>query len=390
MSFERPYEGLKVVDLSQGLAGPYCGMLMAQQGADVIKIEPQGGDWARLIGGVYGDHTAYSIVANCGKRAMAMNLKAAPSREITDKLIAEADVFIEGYRPGVAERLGYGYEALSAVNPGLIYISVSGFGQCGPMRDRPAMDPMLQAFSGFVAENTGTDGIPHHTPVSYFDMSTGLYAQQALAGALYARKDGAPGRKIEVSLLEAAASIQAVRLLSGYRTGPRRSSTAPSGTFKTRDGHIQINIVRDREFETFCALLALDDLWATEKYRTIAGRLEDIDFLNDYVRRVTENWTAEDLSNLLSEAGLQNEVVQTYRDLVRHPQAEAVGVFSWLQQAGANDPWPVPNIPGMPAFEPGSALAQSPTVGEHTRQILEELGYGADEIDGFYANGVVA
>ena len=105
MSFERPYEGLKVVDLSQGLAGPYCGMLMAQQGADVIKIEPQGGDWARLIGGVYGDHTAYSIVANCGKRAMAMNLKAAPSREITDKLIAEADVFIEGYRPGVAERL---------------------------------------------------------------------------------------------------------------------------------------------------------------------------------------------------------------------------------------------------------------------------------------------
>ncbi|HAR53894.1 CoA transferase [Roseovarius nubinhibens] len=390
MSFERPYEGLKVVDLSQGLAGPYCGMLMAQQGADVIKIEPQGGDWARLIGGVYGDHTAYSIVANCGKRAMAMNLKAAPSREITDKLIAEADVFIEGYRPGVAERLGYGYEALSAVNPGLIYISVSGFGQCGPMRDRPAMDPMLQAFSGFVAENTGTDGIPHHTPVSYFDMSTGLYAQQALAGALYARKDGAPGRKIEVSLLEAAASIQAVRLLSGYRTGPRRSSTAPSGTFKTRDGHIQINIVRDREFETFCTLLALDDLWATEKYRTIAGRLEDIDFLNDYVRRVTENWTAEDLSNLLSEAGLQNEVVQTYRDLVRHPQAEAVGVFSWLQQAGANDPWPVPNIPGMPAFEPGSALAQSPTVGEHTRQILEELGYGADEIDGFYADGVVA
>lgn len=390
MSFERPYEGLKVVDLSQGLAGPYCGMLMAQQGADVIKIEPQGGDWARLIGGVYGDHTAYSIVANCGKRAMAMNLKAAPSREITDKLIAEADVFIEGYRPGVAERLGYGYEALSAVNPGLIYISVSGFGQCGPMRDRPAMDPMLQAFSGFVAENTGTDGIPHHTPVSYFDMSTGLYAQQALAGALYARKDGAPGRKIEVSLLEAAASIQAVRLLSGYRTGPRRSSTAPSGTFKTRDGHIQINIVRDREFETFCTLLALDDLWATEKYRTIAGRLEDIDFLNDYVRRVTENWTAEDLSKLLSEAGLQNEVVQTYRDLVRHPQAEAVGVFSWLQQAGANDPWPVPNIPGMPAFEPGSALAQSPTVGEHTRQILEELGYGADEIDGFYADGVVA
>ena len=139
MSFERPYEGLKVVDLSQGLAGPYCGMLMAQQGADVIKIEPQGGDWARLIGGVFGDHTAYSIVANTGKRALAMNLKSEPSGEIVDKLIAQADVFIEGYRPGVAERLGYGYERLRALNPGLIYVSVSGFGQCGPMRDRPEM-----------------------------------------------------------------------------------------------------------------------------------------------------------------------------------------------------------------------------------------------------------
>ncbi|RJE79606.1 CaiB/BaiF CoA-transferase family protein [Paracoccus sp. JM45] len=390
MSFERPYEGLKVVDLSQGLAGPYCGMLMAQQGADVIKIEPQGGDWARLIGGVYGDHTAYSIVANMGKRALAVNLKAAPSGKIVDTLIADADVFIEGYRPGVAERLGYGWDRLHALNPGLIYISVSGFGQCGPMRDRPAMDPMLQAFSGFVAENTGTDGTPHHTPVSYFDMSTGLYAQQALAAALYARRDGAEGRKIEVSLLEAAASIQAVRLLSGFRSGPRRASTAPSGTFKTSDGHIQINIVRDREFETLCELLKLDDLWQNLSYRTIAGRLEHIDELNDHLRRITMRWKAAELSELLSSAGLQNEVVQTYRDLVNHPQAEAVGVFSWLQQAGANDPWPVPNIPGMPAFTPDDRLARSPMVGQHTRQILGELGYAPDQIDAFYAQGVVA
>ncbi|SNT72819.1 CaiB/BaiF CoA transferase family protein [Paracoccus seriniphilus] len=390
MSFEKPYEGLKVVDLSQGLAGPYCGMLMAQQGADVIKIEPQGGDWARLIGGVYGDHTAYSIVANMGKRALAVNLKSEPSGQIVDRLIADADVFIEGYRPGVAERLGYGYDRLQALNPGLIYVSVSGFGQCGPMRDRPAMDPMLQAFSGFVAENTGMDGTPHHTPVSYFDMSTGLYAQQALAAALYARRDGAEGRKIEVSLLEAAASIQAVRLLSGYRTGPRRASTAPSGTFRTSDGHIQINIVRDHEFETFCKLLDLDELWQNQKYRSIAGRLEDIDILNDHVRAITEGWKAAELSDLLSGAGLQNEVVQTYRDLVRHPQAEAVGVFSWLQQEGADDPWPVPNIPGLPAFVPGDAAAQSPRVGQHTRQILTELGYAKDQIDALYAQGVVA
>ena len=231
MSFERPYEGLKVVDLSQGLAGPYCGMLMAQQGADVIKVEPQGGDWARLIGGVYGDHTAYSIVANMGKRAISLNLKQAEGKAVADQLIRDADVFIEGYRPGVAERLGFAYEMLAENNRGLIYISISGYGASGPMRDRPAMDPMLQAFSGFVHENTGMDGISRHTPVSYFDMATGLYATQSLAGTLYARRDHDKGRKIEVSLMEGAGAIQAVRLLSGYRGGVRKASTAPSGTF---------------------------------------------------------------------------------------------------------------------------------------------------------------
>ncbi|MGJ8609570.1 MAG: CaiB/BaiF CoA transferase family protein [Octadecabacter sp.] len=390
MSFERPYEGLKVVDLSQGLAGPYCGMLMAQQGADVIKIEPQGGDWARLIGGVFGDHTAYSIVANMGKRAISLNLKDDDAKAITDKLIAEADVFIEGYRPGVAQRLGFGYDRLSVVNPGLIYVSISGFGNSGPLRDKPAMDPMLQAFSGFVHENTGMDGIAHHTPVSYFDMATGLYASQSLAGALYARRDHDRGRKIEVSLMEGAGAIQAVRLLSGYRGGARKASTAPSGTFQTKDGYIQINIVRDPEFATLCDVLKLDDLWAETKFHTIAGRLENITYLNDYVREITKTWDADALSAVLTKAGLQNIPVQSYRDFVDHPQSKEIGVFSWLDQAGSDDPWPVPNIPGMPDFTVGEVLAQSPTVGQHTRAVLTELGYQKPEIDRLYDSGIVA
>lgn len=390
MSFERPYEGLKVIDLSQGLAGPYCGMLMAQQGADVIKVEPANGDWARLIGEVVGEHTAYSIVANMGKRAISLNLKAPKAKEITDKMIAEADVFIEGYRPGVAERLGFGYERLSELNPGLIYVSISGYGQSGPMRDRPAMDPMLQAFSGFVSENTGLDGISHHTPVSYFDMATGLYATQSLAGALYARLTHKKGRKIEISLMEGAAAIQAVRLISGYRGGPRKASTAPGGTFKTRDGYIQINIVRDPEFAKFCDALKLDDLWAMTRFHQIAGRLKEMDFLNDYVRAIAVKWDAQELSDVLSAAGLQNEIVQSYRDFVEHPQAEEIGVFAWLDQAGGDDPWPVPNIPGLPDFTVGEVRSQSPTVGQHTRDVLEGLGYDAPEIDRLYANEIVA
>ena len=390
MSFDRPYEGLKVVDLSQGLAGPYCGMLMAQQGADVVKVEPQGGDWARLIGDVYGDHTAYSIVANMGKRAISLNLKQEEAKKITDRLVEDADVFIEGYRPGVAERLGYGYERLSKMNPGLIYVSISGFGQSGPLRDKPAMDPMLQAFSGFVDENTGMDGIAHHTPVSYFDMATGLYASQALAGALYARRDHEVGRKIQISLMEGAGAIQAVRLLSGYRSGARKASTAPSGTFQTKDGYIQINIVRDPEFAAFCEILELDDLWAETKFRTIAGRLKKIDYLNDYVRNVTQKWTAEELSAVLTTVGIQNIEVQSYRDFVDHPQAREIGVFSELLQAGSDELWPVPNIPGLPDFTVGEVLAQSPTVGQHTRNVLDELGYKSPEIDRLYAENIVA
>ena len=390
MSFDHPYEGLKIVDLSQGLAGPYCGMLMAQQGADVIKIEPKGGDWARLIGGVYGDHTAYSIVANMGKRAISLNLKEDDARKITDALIKEADVFIEGYRPGVAQRLGYGYERLAELNPALIYVSISGYGQSGPMRDRPAMDPMLQAFSGFVHENTGMDGISHHTPVSYFDMATGLYATQSIAGALYARRDVGKGRKIEISLMEGAGAIQAVRLLSGFRAGPRKASTAPSGTFSTTDGYIQINIVRDPEYATFCKLLKLDDLWAITKFHSIAGRLKEIEYLNEYVRNITRSWKASELSAVLSEAGLQNEVVQSYREFVEHPQAKEIGVFAWLDQAGSDDPWPIPNIPGLPEFTVGDVLARSPTIGQHTRVVLDELGYDEEEIARLYDNGVVA
>ena len=132
MNFDRPYEGLRVVDMSQGVAGPYCGMLLAQNGADVVKIEPSDGDWARHLGEEYGDHTAFSIAANLGKRSIVVDLKHVDSREIVDRMIANADIFIEGFRPGVTERLGYSYERLRQLNEKLIYVSVSGFGQAGP------------------------------------------------------------------------------------------------------------------------------------------------------------------------------------------------------------------------------------------------------------------
>lgn len=387
-----PYTGIKVVDMSQGVAGPYCGMLLAQNGADVIKIEPGGdGDWSRILGQTYGDHTAFSIAANLGKRSIVMDLKHEASREIVDKMVAEADVFIEGFRPGVTDRLGYSYERLKANNPKLIYVSVSGFGQNGPMRERPAMDPMLQAFTGFMSENKGADGLPHRTPVIFFDMSTALYAQQAVASTLFAQRvqGMAHGRRIEISLMESAAAIQAIRVMSGYREGPFKIAAAPSGTFTTQDGWLQIIVVKDQEMRKFANALGHPEWGDDPRFSTGAARREYVDLLTGMVREILATNTTAHWQAILSEVGLQNEAVQAYPEFVEHPQTKAMETIAWLTAAGSPDPWPVPNIPGMPKFQPDTALATSPTKGQHTRDIMLEYGYDAAEIDKLIADGVV-
>jgi hypothetical protein len=156
MSYDAPFAGLKVVDLSQGVAGPYCGMLLAQHGADVIKVEPTGeGDWSRTLGRRYGGHTAYSIPTNLGKRSIALDLKSDEGKDVLWRLIGGADVLLEGFRPGVLDRLGFGYAAVAKREPRILYLSVSGFGQTGPLAGRPAMDPVLQAFTGLMMDNKG-------------------------------------------------------------------------------------------------------------------------------------------------------------------------------------------------------------------------------------------
>ena len=181
MGYDAPFAGITVLDLSQGIAGPYCGIMLAQQGADVIKVEPVvGGDWARQLGIIYDDQTAYSITGNLGKRSLALDLKSEVGKGILKKLAETADVFMEGFRPGVAARLGFGYEAVSDTNPSVIYLSVSGFGQTGPLAERPALDPALQALTGMMNSNIGEDGVPHRIMFIPVDMATGLYSFQAL------------------------------------------------------------------------------------------------------------------------------------------------------------------------------------------------------------------
>ena len=380
MSYERPYEGLKVIDFSQGVAGPYCGMILAQYGAEVIKIEPKDGDWARNLGQEYGQHSAFSVTANLGKKSIVFDLKNKKSQPILDKFIKECDVFIEGFRPGVIERLGYGYERLKNINPKLIYLSISGFGQKGPMSTKPAMDPVLQAFTGFMSENKGPDDIPHRTPVIIFDMTTALYAAQLIGSTLYARMKEELGKKIEVSLMEAAAAMQSIRLMSGYMEGPYTHASSPSGTFQTKDGWIQIIVVKNHEFTKFCNAVGWEDFLTDKRFSTNSVRRKHEAILTTKVQKLFITKTTEYWKSLLNKFEVQNEKVQNYREFVESEQTKALELISWLDQPTTNQTWPVPNLPGMPKLFSGSKLSIAPSLGQHTVEIMKSFDYDTDFI----------
>ena len=389
MSYEKPYEGLKVIDFSQGVAGPYCGMLLAQYGAEVIKIEPKDGDWARNLGQEYGQHSAFSVTANLGKKSIVFDLKNKKSQPILDKIINECDVFIEGFRPGVIERLGYGYERLKNINSKLIYLSISGFGQKGPMSAKPAMDPVLQAFTGFMSENKGPDDIPHRTPVIIFDMTTALYATQLVSSALFARIKEDIGKKIEVSLMEAAAAMQSIRLMSGYMEGPYTHASSPSGTFQTKDGWIQIIVVKNHEFTKFCNAVGWVNFLTDKRFLNNSLRRKHEAILTKEVQKLFIKETTEYWKNLLNKFEVQNEKVQNYREFVDSEQTKELELISWLDQPTTDQSWPVPNIPGMPKLVSGSKLSIAPSLGQHTKEIILQLGYSEKSIAKLFDEEVI-
>ena len=389
MSYQKPYKGLKVIDFSQGVAGPYCGMLLAQHGAEVIKIEPKDGDWARNLGQEYGEHSAFSVAANLGKKSITIDLKNKKSQSILDKIIKQSDIFIEGFRPGVITRLGYDYDRLKKINPKLIYLSISGFGQTGPMSHKPAMDPVLQAFTGFMSENKGPDDIPHRTPVIIFDMTTALYATQLISASLYVRTNEKFGRKIEISLMEAAAAMQSIRLMSGYMEGPYTHASSPSGTFKTKDGWIQIIVVKNHEFIKFCNAVGWKKFINDKRFVTNAERRKHEAILSREVQKLFIKEKTDYWKNLLNDYEVQNEKVQNYKEFIESEQTKALNLISWLKQPTTGTLWPVPNIPGMPKLEDSDKFSKAPSLGQHSKEILKSLGYTDSQIENFISEQVI-
>ena len=388
MSYDAPFAGLKVVDLSQGIAGPYCAMLLAQHGANVIKVEGIGeGDWARVLGTRYGGHTAFSIIGNLGKRSIAVDLKSVDGKAVLWRLLDGADVFIEGFRPKVIDRLGFGYSAVSARVPRLLYLSISGFGQTGPLAERPAMDPVLQAYTGLMSENMGEDGIPHRVPVIVIDMSTALYAYQALASALYARRDEARGRYIDVSLMQAAAALQSIRMMASHLDG---GTTRASGVFATADGWMTVATVADRDWRSLCEAMEQPALADDPRFSTLAARTANVEALYAVMRPAlaAQPWAV--WNERLTRLRVMHERLNSYADFLAQPHVKESGLIRWLVQANLNQPVPVPALPGTPAPIDGSPRGTAPLPGQHTQSLLAEHGYGADEIERLLSQGAVA
>ena len=385
-----PFEGVKVLDLSQGVAGPYCGMHFARNGADVIKLEPPGtGCWSRQLGKAIGDQTAHSVVVHRGKRSLAVDLKSPEGLEIAKKLAAECNVMIQNYRVGKLAKLGLDYDSVAKVNPKVIYVAVTGFGQEGPRRNQPATDSVMQAYTGMMSINRDINGLPQRINMLAIDFSTGLYAFQAAAAALYGQAMKGKGKLIETSLLESAMVFQEAAIMESHLQGGEAEPIGmPVGSFKTKDGFMSINARRDPHFKSFCTVIDREEWIDDPRFVGARERVANREFLLSEIRPIIENKTSDEWNKLISEADILNAKVQTHLDLFKDTQVQAVNAIRWVE----NDTLgriPMATVPGQPIPKTGDRLSHSPHLGEHNEAVLAELGYGAPEIEALKAKGVV-
>ncbi len=375
--FKPAFDGLRVIDLTQGLAGPYCAMLMAQNGADVVKVEPPEGDWSRRLGVPAGpDRSAAYVASNRGKRAIVADLKSSEGVEIVRALTRGADVFMESNRAGVAERLGLGYEALRAENENLIYMSITGFGQTGPYAGRPATDAILQAFSGLMMSNPDNDGAPKRIEFPVPDYTTGLIAYQTLVTALYGRAVHGGGRRLDVSLMQAMLLFQQQGLIAREidPTPPRGSPLPPTGTYTAADGYINISVVREKFFRSLCAVLGLSDMVDDERFDSIEGRRAHVEELLPPIERAVAARHLSDLAEAFAVADVPYAIVNDYQDAARDGHVAAVGGVAWQPLDGVPD-LPFVNVPGCMPLKLNDNRARVPGLDGDRTEILAELNF---------------
>jgi crotonobetainyl-CoA:carnitine CoA-transferase CaiB-like acyl-CoA transferase len=363
-------------------------MLLAVYGADVIKVEPPEGDWSRFLGTTYGSHTTLSAVYNRGKRSLCLDLKQEDGIALAKRLTRDSDVLIEGFRPGVAERLGLGYQELSRDNPRLIYLSVSGFGQSGPYSKRPGSDSVAQAFSGLVSVNPGNDGTPHRVGTPISDVVTGVYAFQAIATTLFARTSTGTGRWIDVNLAQSTAALLghkvAEYLLEG---GAPRALNVPAGTYRTSDGWMMVTLVNEPQYKRLCAAIDRDDLASDPRFGDFARRADAADALIPQLREIFDKQPTEAWLNRLHAADILAERILNPGEWLRNAHVEATKAAVCQDTPGVGLVYS-PRTPGVASLSE-DRLRPAPDIGQDSYEVLLEAGLGRDAIDDLVKAGVV-
>ncbi len=391
--------GIRIVDFSRVLAGPYCTMLLADLGADVIKIEhPVGGDDTRQWGPPWlNGESAYYLGINRNKRSLTLNLKHPHGQTLARQLIATADVLVENFKVGTMEQIGLDYTTLSRQYPRLVYCSITGYGQTGPDRDRPGYDFIIQAEGGVMSISGPPEGPPCKVGVAIVDITAGLYASHAILAALQCRERIGQGQYIDVALLDAQvawlANVAQNYLVSDQpptRYGNAHPNIVPYETFETADGYLALGVGNDKQYQRLCELAGRPDLWADERLQTNPGRVtqraELIPLWQEVFRtRPTATWI-ELLKTHNIPAGPINDIPAVFR----HPQVLARQMVQTIEH---------PQVGAVPQLGPVAKLSETPariyrpppTLGEHTDAILhDELSYGEAEIASLRRDGVIA
>jgi formyl-CoA transferase/CoA:oxalate CoA-transferase len=391
-----PLDGIRILDFTRQMAGPQGTLVLGDYGAEIIKVESLPvGDGSRETGAYFpGGESALFLMWNRGKRSIALDLRKRAALDVIERLVPTVDVLVENYRPGVADDIGIGYEAMSKLNERLVYCSVSAFGATGPIAEHPGTDPVVQAMSGVMSVTGEPDGDPCLVGVPIADFTASMLCAQAVLLGLAARERTGRGQKIDVSMLFGLMSSLATRLASYWATGDdptphgsAHSVVMPYEAFRAKDGYVVAGVWGSNGWPRFCRAIERPDLAEDERYAQNVDRIRVRDELKAifdeiFVRRTVAEWDAR----FRAEGALFGPV-HKFSEILEHPQVRAAGLVQQVEHATLG---PINQLGPVIGFSetPGRIAGPPPVHGQHTREVLVEAGYGDDEIEALVADGV--